>query len=122
MYKNKPTFKEGIPSADRARQFIPFMALKGYFEICRSAEHTPEPRHALTEEEQLELSQKISSLRRHDMVRVIHYNEDAYIETKGILSEIVPELRYLRVIKTRIDFDNILRIEAEGSRENSAKV
>ena len=46
-------FKPSSAGADRARQFMPFMALKGYFELCREQERCPAPRRELTEEEAL---------------------------------------------------------------------
>lgn len=111
MSKNKTKFKEGPRSENRARQFIPFMALKGYFEMCHAVENAPKPRHVLTEEEQTALSLAIRSLHECDMVKVVHYVKETYVETKGLVSEVVPELRYLRVVRTRIRFDDILSIE-----------
>lgn len=101
-----------ISDADRARQFIPFMALKGYFELCREKERCVEPKHVLTEEESLELSQIISGLAKGDMVKVTFYDKDAYVTRQGLLSEVVVDLRYLRLVRQRVDFDDILRVEA----------
>ena len=44
------------PRADRAAQFMPFAALRGYYDLLRTKERVPEPRHELTEEEARELS------------------------------------------------------------------
>lgn len=112
MPRNTPARFEGaISDADRARQFIPFMALKGYFELCREKERRPAVKHALTEEETLELSQRVASLKKGDMVRVTFYDKDAYIARQGIVSEVVEPLHFLRVVRERIDFDDILSIE-----------
>ena len=48
------------PHADRARQFMPFAALKGYYELVR------QQGHQLTDEEALELSARLAALRKGD--------------------------------------------------------
>lgn len=107
----KEYFTSNIAPQDGARQFIPFMALKGYFDLCLEQERRPQPRHVLTEEEALALSQIIASLRKGSMVKVTYYDEDAYVTKQGTVSEVVPELRFLRIVRMRIDFDCILEIE-----------
>lgn len=103
-------FKPSSTGVDRARQFMPFMALKGYFELCREQERCPAPRRELTEEEALELSRMVASLQRGDMVRITFYDQDAYVTRQGVLGELVPELRFLRLVHQRIDFDDIVSI------------
>lgn len=46
----------GKPHPDRARQFKPFAALKGYYDLLAERERVPEPCRVLTEEERRELS------------------------------------------------------------------
>ncbi|MGN0073350.1 MAG: hypothetical protein ACI36W_06125 [Coriobacteriales bacterium] len=107
-------FAPAVPRAERARQFMPFMALKGYYELCRQKERCPSPRRELTEEEALGLSQVVASLSKGDMVQVTFYDHDAYVIRQGVLAELVPELHYLRLVRQRIDFDDILAIEPVG--------
>lgn len=104
-------FENAISDADRARQFIPFMALKGYYDLCREKERVVEPRHILTEEEALALSQVTAQLSKGDMVKVTYYDKDAYVTRQGVISEVVPALRFLRLVRQRIDFEDILRVE-----------
>ena len=104
-------FKNTISDADRARQFIPFMALKGYYELCRQKERHPSARHTPTEEESLELSRTVAALGKGDMIKVTYYDKDAYVTTQGMVSEVVPQLRFVRVVRQRIDFDDIRFIE-----------
>ncbi len=113
-------FTNGIAPQDRARQFIPFMALKGYFELCLEQERHPQPRHQLTEEEALSLSQAIALLRKGSMAKVTFYDKDSYITQQGMVSEVVPELRFLRIVRRSISFDDILeleRLDTEPPRE-----
>ena len=90
---------------------MPFMALKGYFDICRTREHRPEPFHELTEEEALALSECVSRLEKGDVVRVTYYDTDAYVTREGAVSEVVPELGYIRIIRQAIEFEKILSVE-----------
>lgn len=90
---------------------MPFMALKGYYELCRQKERQVAPRHVLTEEESLELSQVVSQLHKGDMVRVVYYDVDAYVTRQGVISEVVPELRFLRLVRQQIMFDDLLSVE-----------
>lgn len=104
-------FESAVSNADRARQFMPFMALKGYYDLCREKERVVEPRHALTEEEAFELSRVTACIGKGDMIKVTYYDKDAYVTRQGIVSEVVPQLRFLRLVRQQIDFDDILRIE-----------
>lgn len=99
------------PHADRARQFMPFAALKGYYDLVRQEERTPQPRHQLTEEEALELSVQIRRLQTGSIARVTYYDRDAYITIHGAVAHIDEAFRTLRIVTTDIPFDDILRID-----------
>ena len=105
---------EARPHPSRARQFSPFAALKGYHELAKAKEHVPEPRQALTEEEALVLSQTLAGLCKGDVVRVRHYEGDAYAETVGAVSEVVEAHRVLRIVRKPIPFDGIAAITRLG--------
>ena len=99
------------PHADRARQFMPFAALKGYYELVRQQERVGQPRHQPTEEEATELSTQLNALRKGSLVRITYYNRDAYATIYGTVERLDKTLRTLRVATTDIPFDDILRIE-----------
>lgn len=104
-----------IDPADRARQFLPFAALRGYYDLVRKQERTVEPRHELTDDEAARLSSRVASLSKGDMVRVEYYDVDAYVTVTGVLSGIDTAFRTLTVVKTKIAFDDIRSVErAEG--------
>ena len=102
--------REAVAHPGRAAQFMPFAALKGYHELARSKEHIPEPRRKMTEELALELTRAIGALHKGDVVRVVHYEGDSYVETIGAISEVVEQLRLLRVVRKAIAFDDIFSI------------
>lgn len=101
----------GRKRADRARQFLPFAALRGYYELIRQQERVPEPKRELPEEDALRLSELVARLCKGDLVRITHYDEDAYITTEGVVTRIDTAFKTLDVVKRRIDFDAILDIE-----------
>lgn len=103
------------PHADRARQFMPFAALKGYYELVRQQERIEQPRHQITDEEALELSARLAALQKGDVVCVTYYDQDAYTSIHGAVTRIDEPFRMLRVVKTDISFDDILRIEDGGA-------
>lgn len=100
-----------IDPADRARQFMPFAALRGYEERIREKEYVPEPKKPLTEEDALRLSERMGALRKGDIVEVRYYENGAYRNLKGAVSDIDAVHRRLRIVKSTIEFDDIADIE-----------
>lgn len=112
--RNAPSAHQARPHPDRARQFMPFAALKGYYELVRKQERVAQPQHQLTEEEARELSERLSALRKGELAQVTYYNTDSYVTMQGIVTSIDTVFRILRVVKTDIPFDSILGIESGG--------
>jgi hypothetical protein len=96
---------------DRAAQFMPFAALRGYYDLCRERERVVEPKHELTEEEAEALSASLSHLRRREMASVTYYEGDGYVTVRGMVSDIDEAGRVLTIVRTHIPLDDILRIE-----------
>lgn len=69
--------------ADRARQFLPFAALKGFDEMLREIEKKPEPKRELTEEDLRLLNEKIKSVGKGSNVRIVHYEKMHIQNRKG---------------------------------------
>ena len=70
---------ERRPRADRAQQFMPFAALKGYYDLIRERERVVESKRELTDEQALELSQRLAGLERREMASIVHYDGEAYV-------------------------------------------
>lgn len=102
---------ERRPRADRAQQFMPFAALRGYYDLVRERERVAEPRREMTEERALELSRKLERLERRQMASVVHYDGEAYVTARGLVSDIDEAGRTLTVVRERIAFDDIWDIE-----------
>ena len=108
---------EKMSREERARQFMPFAALRGFEELIRQQERVTSPRRELSEEAGERLSARLSALHRGDLVRVIYYKEDAYVTMDGIVSEIDPVERRLRVIKTYIPFEDVWEISLHAESQ-----
>lgn len=99
---------------DRAMQFAPFAALKGYYETVRMQERITEPRRDVSEEDAETISYTLNNLRIGVTVKVRYYDIDSYTTITGVVAEINFPYRRLKVIKTAIPFDDIYSIELIG--------
>ena len=95
---------------DRAKQFMPFAALRGYYELIKQCEKIKEPKKELSEEEGELLSSKINTVKKNMLVKVTYYNDDSYKTLTGIVSDINTVIKTITIIKTKINFDDILDI------------
>ena len=100
----------GNEKASRAKQFMPFAALRGYYDMVRACERVREPRRIRSEEELDRLSAILASLSRGDMLRVTFYHTDAYETMEGMVAGVDPIGRTLTVVKTKINFADIFEL------------
>lgn len=99
---------------DRAKQFIPFAALRGYDGYIRQKEYSPEPRRELSEDEAEILSRKMSRAKCGQLLKVTHYANGKYITTEGMTADVDEENRTITLVKTVIRFDDITDISGDG--------
>lgn len=97
--------------SDRAGQFMPFSALKGFYDLIKEKERVIVPKHEIAEDKAEELSKKMKLLERGMMVKVVHYSDGEYVSTEGIVTKIDLIFRKLIVVKTEIILDDIWDIE-----------
>lgn len=102
----------GRPHPDRARQFSPFAALRGYYELVHERERVIEPRRPLFEEEARALDATIADLQRGAMVRAVFYEKDAYRTIVGTVSQVDMIYHDLWIVRERIPFDELCALEA----------
>jgi len=95
---------------ERAKQFMPFAALKGYEELVKEKDVIKEEKREPSEEEAAILSDTVSSLKKGDVVKVVYYNGAGYSKITGVCSGIDTVQRTIRIIKTLIPFSEILFI------------
>ena len=97
--------------ADRAKQFLPFDALKGFREALQEKERIIVPKKELSEEEREELDLSFRRVHRGDIIRVVYYHDGEYVEKAGMVAKIEESSRILTVVQTKILFEDILEIE-----------
>ena len=97
----------------RAKQFLPFASLKGYYDQIRERERIIDVRRDLSDEEIIQLSHKMELLKKGMMAKLTFYNIDAYETIEGIVAHIDLVLRTLTIVKTNIPLDDIVELESE---------
>ena len=95
---------------DRAKQFMPFAALKGYPEALRKKEKIVVPRAEVSEEYAEVLDRKLRKVKKNDMITVIYFHDGEYLKKTGMVSRIDETARILKVVNTKIGFDDIYDI------------
>ena len=95
---------------DRAKQFMPFAALKGYPEALRKKEKIVVPRAEVSEEYAEVLDRKLRKVKKNDMITVIYFCNQEYLKKTGMVSRIDKSARVLKVVNTKIGLDDIYDI------------
>ncbi len=96
---------------DRAKQFMPFNSLEGYFEMLEKENILYEAKKELTEEECNLLNDIIFQIRKKDMICITYYDKNHYEKKEGMISKISFEQKCLYVVKEKIPFIDIIKIE-----------
>lgn len=96
---------------ERAKQFMPFAALKGYELALREKERVVVPKMELSEDYREELDYKLHQIKKNDMVSVVYFCKDEYLKVTGMVSRIDESARVLKIVNTKIDFGDIYDIE-----------
>ena len=100
---------------ERARQFLPFNALTGYYQMIMERRRVLEPKKELSEDEIEALSEKLKSLRQHELVSITYYDKDAYITKTGMITDIDFTFQTLTIVKTKISFQDIFTVSESGN-------
>ena len=100
-----------MDSVDRAKQFMPFAAVKGLEEALRRREKVVVPRVRLSEDAQEELNRRLTRLSRGDIVTLVYYSEGEYIERTGMVSRLDTDARTVWIVKTPVPAEDILELK-----------
>lgn len=99
---------------DRAKQFMPFAALKGYPDALRKKEKIVVEKQELSDEYKEELDFKLRQIQKNDMVKVIYYCKYEYLQVTGKVSRIDETAKVLKIVNTKINFDDLYEIKFES--------
>ena len=97
--------------SDRAKQFMPFAALRGYEQMVKNCKVIPCEKKYLTEEEAQNLSDIALKIKKGDIIKVQYYKDNGYTFIEGAVTFIDLAVKKISIIKTEISFDNIISIE-----------
>lgn len=100
--------------SNRAKQFMPFAALKGLPEALEKKEKIVVPRPVLSEERLEELDYKMNQILKGMVVSVTYYEGEDCFQKTGMVAKKSAESRILQVVDKKIHFDTILGIEIEN--------
>lgn len=92
---------------NRAKQFMPFDALKGLREALAEKERIIVPKHDLSEEQKEEINLKLSQVRKKDVITVEFFKNIEYVQLTGIVEQVDDINRKLVVVNTNIPFEDI---------------
>ena len=102
---------------DRARQFLPFDALKGFQEALREKEKILVDKKILSQEEKEKIANKLIQLKKGMIVKIIYFENHEYIELEGMISKIDLVYQKLKIVTKEIQFTDILDIKSDEIKE-----
>ena len=95
---------------ERAKQFMPFAALKGYELALREKEKIVVPKIELSEDYAQELDYCMRQVEQNDMVKVVYFNNNEYLQIIGLVARKDKTTRILKVVNTNVSFSDIFEI------------
>ena len=102
---------------NRAKQFVPFAALKGYEEALRAKEKIVVEKIELSEEKKAELDFKLKLIKKRDIISVVYYCKEEYIRLEGMVSRLDTDARIIKIVNTKIPFEDIYELSGETIQE-----
>ena len=101
----------------RAKQFIPFDALKGFREAMAEKERIIVPKRDLSDEQKEELERKIRQIQKKDIITVEFFQNREYMRVTGMVTRIDGASRVLEIVNTRIAFTDISDLRCDLFQE-----
>lgn len=99
-----------MPIEERAKQFMPFAALKGLPEALAQKEKVLVPKIELSPEMEEELDRQMHLLAKGKMATVVYFHKGEYIKITGLVARIDETSRLLQIVNTKIRFEDILQV------------
>ena len=100
----------------RAKQFMPYDAMKGLAEALRDREerHSRTTRHGVSEDAQERIRDALCRMEKGSRVSVSHYARFHDVETEGTVTEINRAYRFFRLNEEKILFEDLYDIRITG--------
>ena len=103
------TVRAPMPRSRRAKQFMPFDALRGLKEAIIAKERVIESRRYLSEDAIAEINTKLLNLHKGQIITVVYYGicERVYLQLTGPVTKVDSYWQNLQVGNTTIEFPEI---------------
>lgn len=96
---------------NRAKQFLPFDSLKGFYDLIEKEEKLKDNKKELSEDTLSDINKTILSINKNDNVLIKHYHNENYIETIGKVRKIDEVNKVIYLDNTKIAFDDVIDIK-----------
>ena len=106
-----------MANRDRARQFMPFDALKGLKEEIRKREKIKVPKKELSPDGVEMLEYKLQQVKKGMMIKVIYFTNNEYLALEGMVSNIDTIEHKITIVKQVIPIKDIYDITGEDIKE-----
>ena len=102
--------KRKMTREERAKQFMPFSALRGLDIALKEREKIIVPKPELTDDAEEIIDRKLRLVETLKVITVVYYKDGECVKITGIVARIDKEKRQIQIVDTLIDFDSILDI------------
>ena len=99
--------------ASRAKQFLPFDALKGFQEAINEKQIKYDDKKELTEESYIRLEEEWNKIDEESIVRIKYYKNKKYVDIQGKVTNIDYVRKRIKVNEENINICDIIDIEVE---------
>ena len=96
--------KHRMSRLQRAKQFMPFAALKGFEVLLAAVARPKEHRVELSEDQVDELNKALQTIHCGEWVRIVYYNKQRYTELIGAVDRISAQMQIISVQGIDIPF------------------
>lgn len=103
-----------VSREERARQFMPFAALRGFDEMLKEELAVREEKRELGEDDSERISHTLAKIEKNDFIRVTFYDKTRYRKECGTVTEINCSAGYFKVGIVKVFFDDISEVELLG--------
>lgn len=106
-----------VANVGRAKQFMAFAALRGYYDIVHERERITENKKELGQYEQMCINYKLAQVKKGMIVELKYYNGYKYDHIVGMVSEIDEIFKTITIVRTKIMFSDIIDIQGKEIEE-----
>ena len=99
-----------MPVSERAKQFMPFSALKGLDEALLQKERQRISPAELSDEQKKEINEILSSIKRGDYATIFYFNQGRFNKVDGQIQSFNKTLEIVTINSVEIAFNKITNI------------